>query len=540
MTWSFSSNETPKHLLVHLQAFVRERLRDKPVGGGESRQAAHAPVEPAAVRMAFFQALVYGRGRQQLAACGIHREHLAGPEAALGRDRIGRVIIDADLGGQRDVAVARDDVARRTQAVAIHHAGGVATVAQHDAGGPVPRFHVDRVVFVKRLQVGVHVGHVLPRRRDQKTHRAKHVHAAHQQDFEHVVEAARVGTVHRDQRRQLRKVGQMRALEDMGARLRPTAVAAYRVDLAVVGEEAKRLRQAPLRPRVGREALVENTDRGRKRLVVQVPVEHRQVVRHDQALVGKGARRQAGDVERRIRRRARDLGAPAGDEQAALEIIGADGRVRADENLLDARQRRQRVASAYRGIYRHLAPTRHRKTLAAHGLFQTVPAGGGVFRIQKHHADGERLRRRKTGRARLVAHVVRRHFEQQAATVAGLAVGCDRAPMGKPAERVDRGLDQPVAGAPVHLRDQAETATVLFELRPKQPVGRCFLHDCSHRFQPASIAPQICSTDAGARAVSALYTSKGTPPRRSRSNILRFVGYLLKSIINRYNRRFFL
>jgi len=77
-----------------------------------------------------------------------------------------------------------------------------------------------------------------------------------------------------------------RTLEFLFARPRPVAVALHGVDLAVVGEVAERLRQAPFRPGVGGEALVEHGQRGGEARVVEVGVEHRQIFRHHQALVG--------------------------------------------------------------------------------------------------------------------------------------------------------------------------------------------------------------------------------------------------------------
>ena len=71
------------------------------------------------------------------------------------------------------------------------------------------------------------------------------------------------------------------------ARCRPVAVALDGVDLAVVREEAERLRQPPLRPGVGREALVEHADSTAQRSIAQVRVEGRQHTRHDHALVGQ-------------------------------------------------------------------------------------------------------------------------------------------------------------------------------------------------------------------------------------------------------------
>ncbi len=62
-------------------------------------------------------------------------------------------------------------------------------------------------------------------------------------------------------------------------------------------------------------------------------------------------------------------------------------------------------------------------------------------------------------------------LHEQAAAVAGLAVGGDRTTVGHAIERRDRGLNQLVARLIVHVRDQAETAGVLLELGTVETVG---------------------------------------------------------------------
>ena len=63
-----------------------------------------------------------------------------------------------------------------------------------------------------------------------------------------------------------------------------------------------------------------------------------------------------------------------------------------------------------------------------------------------------------------------RLLHQQAAAVAGLAVGRHRTTMGHPVQRRNRRLDQLVAGLIVHVGDQAEAARILFEVRTVQAV----------------------------------------------------------------------
>ena len=54
---------------------------------------------------------------------------------------------------------------------------------------------------------------------------------------------------------------------------------------------------------------------------------------------------------------------------------------------------------------------------------------------------------------------------------AAAAIGGDCASMGHAFQGTDRGLDEPVAGAIIHLCDQSKTATVAFEFRTVQTSG---------------------------------------------------------------------
>jgi hypothetical protein len=85
----------------------------------------------------------------------------------------------------------------------------------------------------------------LPRRRDQQAHGTEQVHAAGQEEIQHVVEAGGVRPRGVDEGGGLLQIRDQRGGELVAARLGPLAVAGNGVDLAVVGEVAERLRQRP-------------------------------------------------------------------------------------------------------------------------------------------------------------------------------------------------------------------------------------------------------------------------------------------------------
>ncbi len=218
-------------------------------------------LDPISVRMPPLEPRIHVGWKQELAGLGIGRQHFPGLEPALGLHLFRLVVVNADLGGQSDVAVAGDDVARRPQSVAVHDAGGVPAVGEHDPRRSVPRLHVHAVVFVKRLEIRVHAVDVLPGRRNQQPHGAKDVHAALNQRLEHIVQTAGVGISRHHQRAHVVHVFDQRRVELVAARLRPVAVALDGVDFAVVGEIPERLRQPPLRPGVGGKALMKHAQR---------------------------------------------------------------------------------------------------------------------------------------------------------------------------------------------------------------------------------------------------------------------------------------
>src|SRR5205823_12185484 len=80
------------------------------------------------------------------------------------------------------------------------------------------------------------------------------------------------------------------------AGVHPVHVALDRVDLAVVAEEAERLRALPRRRRVGREALVEDAEGDLERGIAEISVERGELVGRAQRLVDDGAERERGDV----------------------------------------------------------------------------------------------------------------------------------------------------------------------------------------------------------------------------------------------------
>ncbi|MCY1511462.1 hypothetical protein D9M68_458830 [compost metagenome] len=345
-----------------------------------------ALAQPLLVRVARLQAVVDLVGVQDLAGLGVHREDLARADAALGDDVFRLVVPHADFRGEGDVAVLGGDPAGRAQAVAVEQADGVAAVGQHHARRAVPRFHVQRVEFVERAQVGVHGLDVLPGRRNDHAHAAEQVDAAGDHQLQHVVHAGGVGTDAVDQRAEFFQIRDQIVGELVAARLGPVAVAGDGVDLAVVRQQAERLGQRPLRHGVGGEALVEHADRGLQALVTEVRIEGRQVGGHHQALIDHGLVREAADVVIGIGG-VGHRGATTRAEQLDSEVlVGQTGS--ADEHLLDLRQALQGQAAEDAGVDRHLAPADQLQPGGDDLAIHVLASGLGLHRVlvEEHHA----------------------------------------------------------------------------------------------------------------------------------------------------------
>ena len=195
-------------------------------------------------------------------------------------------------------------------------------------------------------------------------------------------------------------VVEQRRREHRLARDHPVHVAAQRVDLAVVRDEAVGMGAVPGRERVGGEALVHQGQRRDERRVGQIVVEAGHLIGQQQALVDDRARRQARDVEAlRLRHAGRAhqlLDALADDVELALEGVLVVHPAPAPTNTwrisrhCAARQRSGRL-----GVDGHAAPAEQDLALLADHLLEELLALVALPHLgrQEHHADAVGARR---------------------------------------------------------------------------------------------------------------------------------------------------
>ena len=463
----------PQHRFLFLAGELEQLLeREQGIGreglGGERGidqfgvQIAHAALEPLLVRRARAVDRI-DRVVVEQGACGqIDRDHLAGAELALGLDALGRDVPDARLRGDDEHAVARQRPARRAQAVAVERARGMAAVAHHHAGRPVPRLGIDRVVLVERGEVGVLVFQRLRGRRHQDAHRLQQVHATEQHPLEHVVERLRVRAVHGHGFVELGDV-QLGRRPHAAACLGPAPVALDAVDLAVVRQAPERMRQCPARQRVGREPLVEDHGLGREIVAGEVREQLGQVPRQHHALVAEQAGGEADDVERRVCAQI-DLGAAPGQVQRAFErrdVVAVGG----DEDLFDAGHRAARQRAQRRIVGRHLAPAGDMDVDVPQPRGEgraALRCGLGVVRQEHHARRASRSAEVEPGLGGQGVDEGIGRVQQHAAAVAREAVGRDATTMRHARQRLQRAVDDAARGVAADRRNEPEAAGVAF------------------------------------------------------------------------------
>jgi hypothetical protein len=298
---------------------------------------------------------------------------------------------------------------------------------------------------------------VLPRRRHEERHRLPDVEARPHEELERVVEQRRIGSgaVERGREGGIEPPGPL-------AGLHPLDVPLDRVDLAVVAEEAERLRPLPARLGVRREALVEDRPRGGPRRVGEVGIEARELRGGAERLVRHRAERDRRDVDA-----VDTLGPAAGTVRAQLRVrLGA----RREHELDDPRHVR-RGGRAERGdIVRDVAPPERLEALRATRLLDDPPQPRLAQEAHRHAGA-------------LVAGQRGVQRQQQARAVARDPVRRPRAAVRDGGEARERAVDELARRAPVRVGNEPDAAGVALGCRVVELVchGGWYRLSCTRR-----------------------------------------------------------
>ncbi len=432
------------------------------VAGRAARAADEAALEPFAVRGAGGQPPLEPDVLLE-SAPRIDRDHLARSQPASAHRPV-RQVGDARL-RRTDDEIAADGVAQRAQAVAVERRAHDPAVREHERRGTVPRLAEPRVVAVEVANGRLELGVSLPGLGNEHGQRVPNVPAAADEQLEDVVQHRRVRAARVDHGREQ---GVVVRAEPALARVHPVHVPLDRVDLAVVAEQAERLRTLPRRRRVGREPLVEDAERHRDRRVAQVAVERRQLIGGAESLVRDRSEGERGDV-------GSDgaLRTLAGTEGPALRL-GRFEPGRGEQELLDPRQARLSLGAEGVRIDRHLTPPEHLQALLPARGFERLAVG---VVPEEDHAEPAARGREQCGRDR----------QQQSGAVARLSIGGDRAAVLDAAERLEQRVQDLPRGTAARVRDEADATGI--ELGGRVVQRRCVRHE----------APLGRDTDSGAR-----------------------------------------
>ncbi len=220
---------------------LRIRGRRLPLGKGGQLQLPTA--EPLGVRVGPRRPILDLLVLDEPTLLEVDQKHAPGLESPLGLDVLGRYVENADLAREDHPVVVGHPVPAGSQAIAVQNGPGPAAVGEEHRGGPVPRLHERSVVLVHGPAGGTHGLVVLPRLRDQHHDRFRHAPPGRDQQLEYVVQNPRIGGlgVH-DREEPVELLAVEVALEEGLASSHPVHVPLERVDLAVVTEEAHRLR----------------------------------------------------------------------------------------------------------------------------------------------------------------------------------------------------------------------------------------------------------------------------------------------------------
>ncbi len=418
----------------------------------------------------------------------VDEQHAAGLEPVVDEHLAGIEVEHAGLRGEHEQPVAGQRVARGAQAVAVERGADLAAVRERDRGGAVPRLEQRGVELVERADVVRHLGVVRPGRRDQHRQRVRGRAARHHEQLERGIERSRVGPALVDDREQLREVvAEQRRAQAGLARVHPRAVAAHRVDLAVVREVVERLGEVPRAERVRREARVHERDRRLDERLAQVGVVEPELRGAVQALVGQRRVREARDRERRLAELARGRGEldPAADHvQLAAERVAREAAAARHEQLAHDGLARARDTTDVGAVDGHVAPADRHLPLLVRDPHEQLLADQLLGRIARQEAHRDRVvaGRRQLGvdlLARPAPQERVRQLQQQARAVARLGIGAGRATVLHLAQHLETVLDDRVVGLARDAHDEAETTRGVVVSRVVQRVRAHVGHEMS-------------------------------------------------------------
>ena len=280
----------------------------------------------------------------------------------------------------------------------------------------------------------------------------------------------------RDQRPHLVEIrAEQVGLHGAAARVHPVDVAAHRVDFAIVGHKAERMRQLPAGEGVGRKPLVHEAQRRDAQRVAQIIVKTADLRCQQQPLIDNRAARKAGQVKLGqpgqavlfSQRGQRVLHLLANGQKLAFKrvLVGAAGAATNDA-LADNRHRfDHRLAKPIHGN-RHIAPADQDLAFLFQEFFQRFDDEIAAVLVLRQEAHGHGIialgRQGDIGLGRPVAKQRVGQLDEDAGTIAQQRVGANRAAMIQVFEDFQRLGNNPMTFSALDMGNKAHPARVMF------------------------------------------------------------------------------
>ena len=205
---------------------------------------------------------------------------------------------------------------------------------------------------------------------------------------------------------------------------------------------------------------MEDNNRRLHGVIAEVRIEARQVHRHHQAFIGHHGGGQRTHIKMFV---VADtvFRTTTGEEQTTVHFQVGNA-IGTDQHLGEGRQRLHGDTAEAVDINRHVTPGQYAQVLARDFLVEDrfLRRRFSRIRAEEQHADAVGIRQRDR---QLFGHLAEEGIgllQQQATTVAGLAVCVDAASVRHTGECFDRGLQKFVAWLALHLGNQAKPAVV--------------------------------------------------------------------------------
>ncbi len=407
----------------------------------------------------------------------IHTDHLARAKAATADNRIFRHADHTGLGPYDQQVIGCYRVTQRAQTGAVQTSHNPPAIGRTQCCGAIPRFH-DCVAIGEHIAVcGLHGGIATNAGRDHQRLGGGRIAPGKGQQFKHIVQRCRIRPTSLHQRFDIGHPRVKVWVRKPGfVAFHPVDVARNGVDLTIMGQTTEWLSQLPCGEGVGRIPLVINGKTADKPLIKQVRVKLGQMFGKEHALINKGAAGQRADIQVHLRCNGRFFYPTADNVQVPLKCLFRFARQVTNKDLLNFGAGCVGFFTNAGGVYWHLPPAVNTVPKCQNLGFDNLAA---LFLRHKIGLGQEYLPNGNGAIARAVTRTGNgigkeflRNFHMNASTIAGLAIGIDRATVPDGFQGGNTGLHHLAAAFAIKGCHKTNTTGIALICRVIQPIQR--------------------------------------------------------------------